>query len=399
MAELEDSKIKGLLEEALWQVEEAKKLGLSISKAMNFINLSREAQEYENKRLSLGLIGKARDTLFSDMVDNIIKNQKDGNDAVGKMRLERTLKEARMKFNKGELKDAYEILKTTLENNEDCEVVENNTCMDENKAQIYAEALDSLQKVWLKMKQEEGKGKDMSKAKNIIRDAKRSLSRDQYSKVLELCQQVMEIIQSPQDRLKEEVDETIEDITRTLKALFPGDPRSPKERFFKKQIEDLITQAKDMMLKERAIEAINYSRKAKEILSRLEQESIKGDIPKMIIDLRASINELKNGGVEVSYEEYLLKQVEETFWKGEYIKARKIANKLESITRNAKQHLMVTEISTRLTSLDQELKDKAGQEGYLQAKEFIDKAKILMDQSAFDMASSFLDKAGDVLHS
>ena len=238
----------------------------------------------------------------------------------------------------------------------------------------------------------------MTKAKKLIREAKSSLSKNRYQKVKDICREVMDTIQSPQDRLREEAAETIEEISRTLRALFPEKPRSPKERFFKKQIEELVAQSRQMMANDRTVEAINSSRKAREILSKLEQESIRSDIPKMIIELRASLDDLKSSKVDVSYEEYLLKQVEETFWKGEYIKSRKIANKLESITKNAKVHVRVNELSTRLSSLNQQLKDRAGQEGYLQAKEYIDKAKILMDQSAFDMASSFLDKAGTVLN-
>lgn len=399
MSDLEDTEIKGLLDEALWQVEEAKKLNLNIAKAMNFINLSKEAQGYDNKRLTIGLLTKARETLFSDMVDNLITSNQNDSDVVMKMRMERTIKEARGIFSKGDLSGSYDVLFSAMKEADPCHQEDQTECMDDNRAQLYSEALDGLQKVWLKMKTEEGRGKDMSRAKQLIKEAKVELSKHKYQKVMDQCTDIMDSIQSPQDKLKEEATVTIDEITRTLKALFPDQPRSPKERFFKRQIEELITLSKEMMKKERTVEAINSSRKAKEILSKLEQESIRGDIPKMIIELRAALDDLKSNKVDVSYEEYLLKQVEETFWKGEYIKARKVANKLESITKNARSHLRVNEISSRLTSLNQTLKEKKGKRGYDEAKELIEKAKIMLDQSAFDMAGSFLDKAGEALGS
>ena len=397
MAALEDKELKDVLEMALWQVEEAKKLDLSISKAMNFINLSKEAQGYGNKRLAIGLIVKAKDSLFNDIVDLNIGCLKDPNDIISKLRLERKINQARTIFNRGEVKDAYDLLMASSNNEKECLEPTDPTPKPDPTAEKYSEALDSLQKVWLKMKQEDGGDKDMSKAKKLIRDAKTSLSKGKYDHVLQLCQEVMDSIQSPQDRLKEEAEDTIREISKTLRALFPDQPRSPKERFFKKQIEELITQAKDRLMKERPVEAINASRKAREILLKLEQESIKGDIPKMIIELRSSLDELKQGQVDISYEDYILKQVEETFWRGEYIKSRKLANKLSSITANAKVHVRVSALSSRLIDLNDHLKEQAGQDGYLQAREYIDQAKVLMDKSAYDMASSLLDKVSNII--
>lgn len=393
----EDNEIKNLLDEALWQVEEARKLDISTAKAMNFINLSKEAIQYENRRLATSLLTKAKERLFFDMVDKVVKTTQDEGDVVTKMRMERTIKEARNVFSKGDLKGSYDIIFSALKETDSCETTEIMECKEDERARLYSEALDSLQKVWLKMKTEEERGKDMSKAKKLIREAKTMLSKDRYQNVKDICKEIMDTIQSPQDRLKEEAEETIDEISKTLRALFPEEPRSPKERFFKRQIEELLGQSREMKTQGKTLEAINASRKAKEILSKLEQESIRSDIPKMIIELRAALDDLKTSKVDISYEEYLLKQVEETFWKGEYIKARKLANKLDSITTNAKVHIRVNDLSSRLSSLNLLLKDRAGKEGYLQAKEYIDKAKILMDQSAFDMASSFLDKAGEVL--
>lgn len=384
------------LDETLWQVEESKKLGLSIVKAMNFINLSKDAQSYGNISLAKGLINKAKDQLFTDLVNHAASTVSDDQDVVAKMRMERLLKEARDHFLKGDIKGAYElILRKGPEDEGD----------DKERAQVkeemvphrYSEALDTLQKVWLKMKQAETSGKDMTRAQKLIKQAKYALAKGDHENVVALCQDVMDNIQSPEDRLREEVKETIEEITNTLKALFPDEPGSPKERFFKKQIEELITLANQNLNLERPVEAINNSRKAKEILLRLEQETIKGDIPKIILDLRSSIDEIRSCDVEVSYEEYLLKQVEETFWKGEYIQSRKIANKLESITSSAIVHIKMNKLSSRLKDLSFTLKANTGKEGYFEAKEYIEKAKRMLDQSSFDMAQQFLDKASEVL--
>ncbi|MGA1792591.1 MAG: hypothetical protein ACMUHM_01435 [Thermoplasmatota archaeon] len=393
MSDLESQQIKKALEEALWQVEEAKSIGMSITKAMNFINLSKEAQGYGNKRLALGLLTKAKDQLFNDIISRVIGNIKDEKDVVAKMRLERAIREARDKFSKGDLKGAYDLLLRST-SDEKANAADDN---EENVPRLYSEALDSLQKVWLKMKQEEDKGKDMTKAKTLIKDAKGVLAQGRYERVMEICAEVLTSIQSPQDRLKEEVDETIDDIARNLKGLFPDDPRSPKERFYKKQIEELLMQAQNNLDSDKPLDAVNFSRKAREILKKLEQETIKGDIPKVIIELRASIDDLKKSGVDTSYEDYLLKQVEETFWKGEYIKARKVANKLYSITGNARTHLRVNQLTSSLNELNSRLKDRAGKDGYLEAREFIEKARMLLEQSAFDMAQTFLDKARNVL--
>ncbi|MBN1539375.1 MAG: hypothetical protein JW939_04465 [Candidatus Thermoplasmatota archaeon] len=393
MHDPESQQIKKALEEALWQVEEAKGLGLSITKAMNFINLSKEAQGYGNKRLAIGLINKAKDQLFSEIIENARSGLSDDKDVVTKMRLERAVREAREMMVKGNLRGAYELI---LKDN-DKEVIDIKEDTGDQLPFLYSQALDALQKVWLKMKKEEEHGKDMTRAKVLVRDAKTSLAQGHYEAVMDLCNEVLEAIQSPHDRLREEVEDTIDDITRTLKGLFPEEPRSPKERLFKKQIEELLLLAQKNLGSGSLVEGINYSRRAREVLGKLEQETIKGDIPKTIIGLRATIDDLKKSDVDVSYEEYLLKQVEETFWKGEYIKARKIANKLQSITSNAKVHLRVNQITTSLNELKLKLKDRAGKEGYLEAREYLEKAKMLLEKSAFDMAQSFLEKARVVL--
>ena len=395
MTDLEDKAIRDALDEVFWQIEEAKRLNLPIIKAMNFINLSKDAQLYGNKKLASGLIGKAKDALFGDMVDHIISMKTNNEDVVNKMRFERSVKEARDRYSKGDLKGAYDIL---LQGDRREVAIKMRSGTAETVPQQYSESLDALQKVWLKMKQEEGKGKDMTKAKALVGEAKAALAVGNYSRVMELSQEVMGAILSPHDRLKEEVEETIVDITRTLKALFPGEVRSPKERFFKKQIEDLLLQAKDRQQKDRPVEAINYSRKAREILGRLEQETIKTDIPKMVIELRASLNELKLSGVDISYEEYLIKQVEETFWKGEYIKARKMANKLESITKNAAVHLKMSQLSERLKYLSNVIDESPGKDKKGEAKDLLEKAKTMLDQAAFDTASKFLDRASEMLN-
>ncbi|MFW3147086.1 MAG: hypothetical protein ACMUIE_09775 [Thermoplasmatota archaeon] len=384
------------LDETLWQVEESKKLGLSIVKAMNYINLSKEAQGYGNISLAKGLVSKAKDQLFNDLVDHAVSSIGGDQDVVVRMRIERLVKEARDRFAKGDIKGAYELL--FEEGPEDENGAKGKVQVKEEMVpQLYSEALDHLQKVWLMMKQAETTGKDMTRAQNLIKKAKKMVANGDHEKVMALCKEIMDNIQSPEDRLREEVKETINEITRTMKALFPEEPRSPKERFFKKQIEELITLANQNLNLERPVEAINNSRKAKEILLRLEQEAIKGDIPKIIIDLRSSIDDIKASEVDVSYEEYLLKQVEETFWKGEYIQSRQIANKLESITTNAIVHIKMNQLSTRLRDLTITLKANTGKENYLEAKEYIEKAKMMLDQSAYDMAQQFLDKAENVL--
>jgi|GEM_PF-3321579 len=398
MAVLEDEDLKDALEEALWQVEEAKRLSLSITRSMNFINLSREAQGYGNKRLAIGLLNKARESLFNDLVQYSMENSGGDTDAISQMKLERTIKDAREIFMKGSAKKAYEILLSVVKEDGECGPVSEEPCDDDGEVKLYSEALDSLQKVWLKMKQEEKRGKDMSKAQKLVREAKALLSRGNYDQVLALCKDVSDAILSPQDRLKEEVEEAMEEITRTMRGLFPEGPRSPKERFFKKQIEELMAQSQSHLRSGRSVEAVNSSRKAREILQRLEQESIKGDIPRMIIELRADIDEIRTRGGDVSYEEYLLRQIEETFWKGEYIQARKTANKLLTVSKRAKENILVNDLSSRFTDLSRKLKENTGSEGYLQAREFLEKAKLLMEESAYDMAETFLEKANSVLN-
>ncbi|MCU0799651.1 MAG: hypothetical protein MUC62_08270 [Candidatus Thermoplasmatota archaeon] len=396
MTENEVDAGKALLEEALWQIEEAKKADLSASKAMNFINLSKEASGYGNIKLSMGLLKKARETLFNDIVEKHRKEAEVLTDVLVKLRMQRSIKDSVERFQKGDLKGAYDLLMQKGQPGAEAQQ-ERMTVDPGQNMQTYAEAIEVLQRSWLRMKQEEGKGKDMGRPQAMIKDAKAALASKEYGKVISICQEMTTIVLSPHDRLREETEETIDEIARTMKALFPGEARSPKERFFKKQIEDLISNARDNLLRDRPVEAINASRKAKDILQRMEQESIKDDIPKMMMELKTVIDELRSMEVDVSYEDYLLKQVEETFWKSEYIKARKIANKLESITRNAREHQRMAQLNDRLGGLNRLLKENAGRDGYTEAREFIQKAVSLMEQSAFDMANSLLDKAQEAL--
>jgi hypothetical protein len=385
-----------LLDEALWQIEEAKKANLPTQKAMNFINLSKEAAGYGNIKLSAGLLQKARESLFNDMVERQRKDSETYTDVLVKLKAQRAIKDSMAMFQKGDLKGAYDQLLLRAQSGEPHkeEVSEDGLG---GSVQTYADAIEVLQRSWLRMKQEEKKGKDMTRAQAMVKDAKAALSRKDYGSVMAICQELTTIILSPHDRLREETEETIDEISRTMKALFPGEPRTPKERFFKKQIEDLMTNARENLTMDRPVEAINASRKARDILQHMEKESIKDDIPKMMMELKVVIDELRSLGVDVSYEDYLLKQVEETFWKSEYIKARKIANKLESIARNAKEHQRVNLLNERLGDLNKLLKEHAGRDGYIEAREYLERAVTLLEQSSFDMASTFLDRAQEAL--
>lgn len=388
-------KLEKSLEDALWQVEEAKDLSLSISKAMNFINLSNQAKTFGNLKLSLSLIKKARELLFSEFIEVKVADMEEKGDVVAKIRLDRTIKEARNHFSKGDVKKSYSMIQNS---GNELKAKSARTSAGPEEKELYSEALDSLQKVWLKMKQEEGKGKDLRNAQALVKDAKKALSTKDYQRVLDLCAEVMRAIQTPKERLREETDDTIEEIGKTLKALFTEDPSSPKERLFKRQIESLLQQARENLLADRPVEAINFSRRARDILKKLEQETIKGEIPGLIIEHRAALDELRINDVDVSYEEYLLKTMEETFWKGGYIEARKIANKLSSVILNANSQFKMLMLSNRLGDLNGALKGNVGGDGYLEAKEYLDKARILLDQRAFDMAVDFLEKAERVLN-
>ena len=394
MEENESTEIDDNLKKVLWQVEEAKREDLSISAAMNFINLSKEAKDYGNEKLSVGLVNKAKDRLFNDFVEWKMSTLETNDDVVWRMRLDRILREARDHFNRDNLEEAYSLVREigSVDGKGGPKVKNKKVESD-----LYSKALDSLQKVWLKMKQEEKKGKDLTNAQKIVKQAKGALSRKEYNKVLKLCDEVMKAIQTPTERLKEETEETIVEISKTMKALFTDDPRSPKEKLFKRQIESLIDSAKRDLLAGKHVEAINSSRKAREILKKLEHETIKGEIPSLMIEIRGSLDKLRGMDVDVSYEDYLLRSMEETFWKGEYIESKKLANKLSAIINNAMEQHRMLNLTNRFGELNKKLTDKVGKEGYLEAKEYLDKAKILLDQKAFDMADDFLKKASRVL--
>ena len=394
MVDSESREIDKELKEVLWQVEEAKKEDLSITDAMNFINLSREARGYGNEKLAEGLLSKARDRLFNDFIEWKMSTFDVGSDVVWKIKMDRILKEAKDHFNKGEMETAYSLIRSIgSKDDQEGEKEEKG----EKESELYSNALDSLQKVWLKMKQEERRGKDLSNAQKMVRNAKKELSKKEYRKVQELCDEVMMSIQTPSERLKEETKETIQDISATIKALFTETPKSPRERLFKKQIESLLESARRDMLAEKHVEAINSARKAKEILDKLEQETIKGDLPSQMIEIKGYLDKLRRKDIDISYEEYLLRTMEETFWKGEYIESKKIANKLSSIIQNALVQHKLLELTDRFGDLSKRLTERVGKDGYLEAKEYLDKAKILLDQKAFEMADDFLKKASSVL--
>jgi flagellin-specific chaperone FliS len=385
----------GGIADVLWQVEEAKLRDLPTGKAMNYVNLSREAQGFGNQKLASSLLIRARDMLFNEYLSSIMDEASRAGKADILARAESAMRKARDLQGQGMIKQAYAVLAEIIKKDEaKTKPVE---AENEEKANLYTDALGSLQKVWIKMRHEEGRGKEIASAKDLMKEAKKALASQDFPRVSELSERILREIQTPQERLTEETGTTIEEIAKTLKALFPTEPRSPKERFFKRQIEDLIIRSREALQTGAVIDSINASRKAREILTRLEQETIKGEIPKQIIELRASLDELREYSIDISYEDYLLKQVEETFWSGNYIESRKTANKLWTILTNAKTQFKLHQLNDRFGSLSSLLKDRVGKEGYLEAREFLDKAKLLMEQRAFDMANSFLDKATEVL--
>jgi hypothetical protein len=390
-----EDRTNGGIADVLWQVEEAKLRDLPTGKAMNFMNLSREAAGFGNAKLASSLLIRARDMLFNDYLSSIMSEISRSGRSELMARAESAMRHSREFYASGKVRDAYGVMMDLLRKEEVSDKPKE--ALNEEKANQYSDALGRLQKVWLKMRQEEGRGKDISSAKILLKEAKKALASQAYPRVMELSEQILRDIQTPQERLTEETGQTIEEIAMTLKALFPNEPRSPKERFFKRQIEDLIERSRENLRTGAVIDSINASRKARDILTRLEQETIKGEIPKQIIELRGSLDELREYSIDISYEDYLLKQVEETFWSGNYIEARKTANKLWNILANAKTQYKLHQLNDRYGSLSGILKDRVGKEGYLEAREFLDKAKVLMEQRAFDIANSFLDKASEVL--
>jgi hypothetical protein len=388
----DNEEIEMILQNTLWQVEESKKERLNTSSAMNFISLSKEAMEYENFNLARSLLNKACDLLFNDYVALLI-NKIGDEDVVRKMRLERVIKDARDNHLKTDAREAYRIVRQASVP----EKPRTTSSERDDSKSDYSSSLDMLQKVWLKMKQEERKGKDLKNAQSLVKEAKKALSVKDFRRVKELCDEVMRSIQTPRERLREESEETIDEISATMKALFTEEPTSPKEKLFKKQIDSLLEQARKELDSGNHVGSINSSRKAREILKKLEQETIKSEIPSLMAEYRVSLDELISGGVDVSYEEYLLKSIEETFWKGDYIEAMKMSRKLGTTIRNAKTQHRMLGLSERLGDLTSRLKEMIGKDGYPEAKEYLDKAKILIDQKAFDMADEFISKASDVL--
>ena len=110
-----------LLEEALWQIEEAKKANLSTQKAMNFIKLSKDASGYGNVKLSQGLLQKARETLYGDMVERQKASVEAATDVLVKLRTQRSIKDSMDRFQKGDLKGAYDLLKAPVPGGEEGE--------------------------------------------------------------------------------------------------------------------------------------------------------------------------------------------------------------------------------------------------------------------------------------
>ena len=93
----------------------------------------------------------------------------------------------------------------------------------------------------------------------------------------------------------------------------------------------------------------------------------------------------------------LLKQIEEASWKGEYIEARKVANKLSSTLENAETQHRMHELTSRLKDLNNRLRACTESEYYAEVKDFLDEAKISMEKRSFDEAETHLDKAGSLL--
>ena len=395
MSEELEREIEVYHQDTLWQVETTEKLELPTAQAVKYIKLSEQAKSYGNIALAKSLLGKARYVLFKDFIGSQREKAGEKKDAIERIRFESSEKTARSLFTKGNLHEAYEVL--TLKKLPKRKELGEAMMEEEASPKLHSEALDLLQRAWLKIKQEEIKGKDLSKALTMVKEAKVHLSSGNYSRVVELCNSAMEVTQSPQERFMEEAEMLIDSISTTLSALFPSTPKSPKERLFKRQIEELLSRARGEMERGMMINAIDLSRRAKDILNHLEKDTIKGYIPKLILELKANLQDIGSRGVDLSYEEYLLKQIEEASWKGEYIEARKVANKLSSTLENAETQHRMHELTSRLKDLNNRLRACTESEYYAEVKDFLDEAKISMEKRSFDEAETHLDKAGSLL--
>jgi len=381
------------LGEALWQVEIAKRQNLPISRAMNFIRLSKEAQGYGNQELATGMVKRAKEGLFQDLVGSISKKVEGTSDIETRMTLERGIREAKRLYNKGDLKGAYRALIGKADRELDGE-----EGGKEDDSTMRAQALEKLQKVWLRLKNEEKKGRDTRAQAELINKARAAIGKKQYKEVVSLCDRANDMLQSPKDRIREETENLIEEVDGIKTELFSDENGcSPKEIVFHDQIERLMEESNRCIRDGRTLDALHKARNAKDVLKALERDTIKDSIPNLIIQLKAKLESLQKRGIDLSYEEYLMKQMEDASYKEDYLGAKKTANKLSSSLQNAEQQNLVLTISSRLSDLNNQLKGHVGKEGYMEAKEALNKAKSSLEMRDFDGATSYLDRAANAL--
>ncbi len=385
------------LDDALWQVEVAKRFDITISRAMNFINLSKDAKGYGNDPLAEGMMNRAKDTLFNDLAEHLSSKEKEGRNIADKMRTKRAFNEAKFLFSRGDIRGSYDLLLAMKETEEKPGYEHGGSAKKAKTSAAHSKALDILQKVYLRLKNEEKKGKDVVMARDYVTKARKALQKKDYEQVQLLCESTNNVLQSPMDKMSDKAGEIIDGISQTRDELFDAEATIPKERIYRKQIEKYLERAKDKLRADRPIEALDLARGSQIILKALERDTIKGNLPNMILELKASLEGLRSRGLDLSYEDYLMKQMEDSSFNEDYIEAKKAGLKLRTCLANADSQNQLHMISTKLGDLSSRLRGHIGKDGYIEAKEALDGAKVYLEQSAFEKANKQLITASGIL--
>ncbi len=385
------------LDDALWQVEVAKRFDIAISRAMNFINLSKDAKGYGNDALAEGMMNRAKETLFNDLIEHLSSHDQEEKNIADKMRMKRNFNEAKFLFSRGDIRGGYDLLLAIGEAEEEPTAGPGKARRKAKTSAAHSKSLDQLQKVYLRLKNEEKKGKDVVMARDYVTKARKALQKKDYEQVQLLCESANNVLQSPMDQMCDQAGEIIDGISQTRDELFDAEAAIPKERIYRKQIEKFLERAKDKLRADRPIEALDLAGKSQIILKALERDTIKGNLPNMILELKASLEGLRSRGLDLSYEDYLMKQMEESSFNEDYIEAKKAGLKLRTCLVNADSQNQLHTISTKLGDLSNRLRGHIGKDGYIEAKEALDSAKMYLEQSAFDKVNKELATASGIL--
>lgn len=350
------------------RIDEARKMRLDVTSAMELLKRARPALEKKDFELAYGLAVQSEEAACKVMGPQRAKAlltstweriKSLGESGMNIRQAEALIKKARtsMKVNNYEkaidyIKEAEDLIAAQTESTQ------------ESVMELYQTVNEKLQSTWSKIQTFKARGGDTREAEGLFRQAREIVKTQDYRNALAYINNAEKLVSSPEDRLREDTEHLITNIrgliddTKSLGLDKGGD------KLLLREAEKFLEKAETEFANKDFKYALADAEKSQTSIDQLEDMCKRKSAPDTISEADKTIKFAKEQGIDITYEKDLFKQATKAFKTGEYIKARNLAKKvLNSLedTRKQQEVLKVSVIITPVANIIEDLKVMGGE--------------------------------------